>query len=452
MSNTSEAAPEAFAAPAPEVQRVIDRTFLRLMPLLVFGYILNFLDRTNIALAKAALQHDVGVSPQMYGFGAGLFFLVYAACEVPSNLVLQRVGARRWIARIMATWGLVSMAMCLVKGPASFYTVRVLLGVAEAGLFPGVLYYLTTWFGPREQARATGYFLMGVSLANVIGGPLGGALLGLDGVAGLRGWQWMFLLEGAPAVLFAVVVLTVLPDGPTKARWLSEDDKTVLIDQQKRGRILVDPTASLREGGAGGVTHLSKAFFHPQVLLSILVYFLHQIAFYGVTFFLPAIVRSWGKLSELQIGLLTGLPWLCAFIGAGTLPWLAVKGGWTRLLMTGGCFLLALCLLAPLAFPPALALGVFCIGMAVVSPIQAVVFTYPPARFEGVALAGGLGFLNALGVTGGFVGPYIMGAIEQHTGKASGGLVFMAAAMALAGVVSLFLRYPHQDRLRPEPR
>ncbi|HEY4029358.1 MAG TPA: MFS transporter [Caulobacteraceae bacterium] len=428
--------PDSFRAPAAEVQRLIDRNFMRLMPLLVFGYILNFLDRTNIALAKAALQTDVGISPQMYGFGAGLFFLVYAACEVPSNLILRKVGARRWIARIMATWGLVSMGMCLVKGPSSFYLLRVLLGVAEAGLFPGVLYYLTTWFGPREQARATGYFLMGVSMANVIGGPVGGALLGLNGTAGLAGWQWLFLVEGVPAVLFAVVVLTVLPEGPAKARWLSDDEKAVVLAEQRRGR----------EGG--GDTHLSKAFFHPQVLLAILVYFLHQIAFYGVTFFLPAIIRSWGKLSELQIGLLTGLPWLCAFIGSGTLPWLAMKGGWSRLLMTGGCFLLALCLLAPLAFPPALALGVFCVGMAVVSPIQAVVFTYPPARFEGAALAAGLGFLNALGVTGGFVGPFIMGAIEQGTGKASGGLIFMAAAMALGGIASLFLRYPHQDRAR----
>ncbi|MGZ3343352.1 MAG: MFS transporter [Caulobacteraceae bacterium] len=434
MSNTSE--PASFRAPAPEVQRLIDRNFMRLMPLLVFGYILNFLDRTNIALAKSALQHDVGISPVIYGFGAGLFFLVYAACEVPSNLILRRVGARLWIARIMATWGLVSMAMCLVRGPSSFYLLRVLLGVAEAGLFPGVLYYLTTWFGPREQPRATGYFLMGVSMANVIGGPLGGALLGLNGTLGLAGWRWMFLLEGAPAVLFAVVVLTLLPDGPAKASWLSEDEKAVVLAEQRRGR------------ESSGDTHLSRAFFHPQVLLAILVYFLHQIAFYGVTFFLPAIIRSWGKLTELQIGLLTGLPWLCAFIGAGTLPWLASKGGWSRLLMTGGCFLLALCLLAPLAFPPALALGVFCIGMAVVSPIQAVVFTYPPARFEGAALAGGLGFLNALGVTGGFVGPYIMGAIEQKTGQASNGLIFMAVSMALGGIVSLFLRYPHEDRRR----
>jgi MFS family permease len=431
MSNTSD------AALSIDARRLIDRNFARLMPLLVAGYILNFLDRTNIALAKSALQTDVGISPAAYGLGAGLFFLAYSACEVPSNLILQRVGARPWITRIMLTWGLVSMAMCLVKGTASFYVLRVMLGVAEAGLFPGVLYYLTTWFGPREQARATGYFLMGVSLANVIGGPVGGAILGLNGALGLKGWQWLFLIEGAPAVLFALAIWFLLPDGPASAPWLTPAERTAVAEHLRQER------------GAFGVAadrKVERAFLHPQVLLSILVYFLHQIAFYGVTFFLPSIIRAWGGLSELQIGLLTGLPWLCAFIGAGTLPYVATRGGWTRLLMTGGLFLLSACLLAPLLFPPAAALAIVCVGMAVISPIQAVVFTYPPARFEGLALAAGLGFLNALGVTGGFVGPYIMGAIEQHTGKASGGLIFMSAAVALGGVASLWLRYPNQDR------
>jgi MFS family permease len=426
-------------ATTPEARRVNTLMFVRLMPLLVAGYILNFLDRTNIALAKAALQEHVGISPAAYGLGAGLFFLAYSACEVPSNLILQKLGARPWITRIMLTWGLVSMAMCLVRGPASFYGLRITLGIAEAGLFPGVLYYLTGWFGPREQARATGYFLMGVSLANVIGGPVGGAILSLNGALGLAGWQWLFLLEGAPAVLFSIVVWKFLPDGPASAKWLTAEEKRLVLDNLQRERDALAPATE---------TRIKRAFLHPQVLLSILVYFLHQIAFYGVTFFLPSIIRSWGHLSELQIGLLTGLPWLAAFLGAATLPHMATRGGWTRLLMTGGLFLLAACLLAPLVMPPAAALLVFCIGMAVISPIQAVVFTYPSARFEGLALAAGLGFLNGLGVTGGFVGPYIMGAIEQATGKPSTGLLFMAAAVAIAGMASFGLRYPAQDKAR----
>ena len=438
MSNISEAA-LADPAATTEARRVNTLMFVRLMPLLVAGYILNFLDRTNIALAKAALQEHVGISPAAYGLGAGLFFLAYSACEVPSNLILQKLGARPWITRIMLTWGLISMAMCLVRGPASFYGLRIMLGIAEAGLFPGVLFYLTGWFGPREQARATGYFLMGVSLANVIGGPVGGAILSLNGALGLAGWQWLFLLEGAPAVLFSIVVWKFLPDGPASAKWLTADEKRLVLDNLQRERDALAPATE---------TRIKRAFLHPQVLLSILVYFLHQIAFYGVTFFLPSIIRSWGHLSELQIGLLTGLPWLAAFLGAASLPHMATRGGWTRLLMTGGLFLLAGCLLAPLVMPPAAALLVFCIGMAVISPIQAVVFTYPSARFEGLALAAGLGFLNGLGVTGGFVGPYIMGAIEQATGKPSTGLLFMAAAVAIAGVASFGLRYPAQDRVK----
>jgi len=442
MSNTSETTFDAAPidpTTTPEARRVNTLMFVRLMPLLVAGYILNFLDRTNIALAKAALQEHVGISPAAYGLGAGLFFLAYSACEVPSNLILQKLGARPWITRIMLTWGLASMAMCLVRGPASFYGLRIMLGIAEAGLFPGVLFYLTGWFGPREQARATGYFLMGVSLANVIGGPLGGAILSLNGALGLAGWQWLFLLEGAPAVLFSIVVWKFLPDGPASAKWLTEEEKRLVLDNLQRERDALAPATE---------TRIKRAFLHPQVLLSILVYFLHQIAFYGVTFFLPSIIRSWGHLSELQIGLLTGLPWLAAFLGAATLPHLATRGGWTRLLMTGGLFLLAGCLLAPLVMPPAAALIVFCVGMAVISPVQAVVFTYPSARFEGLALAAGLGFLNALGVTGGFVGPYIMGAIEQATGKPSTGLLFMAAAVAVAGAASFGLRYPAQDKVK----
>jgi MFS-type transporter involved in bile tolerance (Atg22 family) len=173
------------------------------------------------------------------------------------------------------------------------------------------------------------------------------------------------------------------------------------------------------------------------------------VSFYGVTFFLPRIIRAWGGLSELQIGLMSALPWLCAFLGCTTLPWLAGRYGRTRLLMTGGLFLLAGCLLAPLAFPPAAALAVFCVGMAVFSPIQAVLFTYPPARFQGLALAAGLAWLNALGVTGGFVGPSVMGVIEKATGKASSGLWVMSAALAVAAVGSLFLRYPNEDKTRP---
>ncbi|CKI53201.1 MFS transporter [Mycolicibacterium smegmatis] len=199
----------------------MDRLIIRrLMPLLIAAYIIAFIDRTNIGLAKHHLEVDLGISAAAYGLGAGLFFLAYSLCEVPSNLIMHRVGARIWIARIMVTWGLLSAAMAFVQGPASFYVLRILLGAAEAGLFPGVMLYLTYWFGRDQLARANGAFLVAVCLANIVGAPVGGALLGMDGVLGWQGWQWMFVIEGIPAVLLAAVVLKVLPNGPLEAKWL----------------------------------------------------------------------------------------------------------------------------------------------------------------------------------------------------------------------------------------
>jgi MFS family permease len=431
MSNISDA---AAPVPHPELGRIVERMFRRLMPLLVFGYILNFLDRTNISLAKAALQADVGISAAAYGLGAGLFFLAYSVCEVPSNLILQRVGARRWIARIMLSWGVVSMGMALVKGPVSFYALRVLLGIAEAGLFPGVLLYLTYWFGERERARAIGYFLLGVCLANVIGAPISGALLELDGALGLKGWQWMFLVEGLPAALFAVVVWKVLPDGPASAPWLKPGEARIVLDQLEQERV-----------AAAGDGSVKKVFTHPQVLIAVFVYFCHQVAVYSVTFFLPGIIRSWGSLGEIQIGLLTSLPWITAALGAAFLPKVAVARGLGRAVMIAGLFVIALALTGPAFLSPVFALAAFCIATFLFFPVQSVLFTYPSARFSGPALAAGLGYLNALGIVGGFIGPSMMGLVEERTGKATNGLLLISAALVLAALASFFLRKPDQD-------
>ncbi|BBU44850.1 hypothetical protein PPTS312_27650 [Pseudomonas putida] len=211
----------AASAPAATTEQRLNGLLLRkLMPLLIVVYVMSFLDRTNIALAKASMGIDLGLSAAAYGLGAGLFFLTYALAEVPSNLIMHRVGARFWITRIMITWGLLSAGMAFVQGETSFYIMRLLLGVAEAGLFPGVMLYLTYWFDREQRARATGYFLLGVCLANILSGPLGGALLEMDGVLGWHGWQWLFVLEGLPAVALALVVWKKLPDGPASAPWL----------------------------------------------------------------------------------------------------------------------------------------------------------------------------------------------------------------------------------------
>ena len=220
----------------------------KLMPLLVIVYVISFLDRTNIALAKHSMSIDLGISAAAYGLGAGLFFLTYAAFEIPSNLIMHRVGARFWITRIMVTWGALSVAMAFVTGETSFYVMRLLLGAAEAGLFPGVMLYLTYWFGREERARATGYFLLGVCVANIVGGPLGGALLELDGRLGFHGWQWLFVIEGVPAILLAFVAWKMLPDRPTSAPWLSREDAIAL-----ERRLAAEQDAQGGGHGAGGM-------------------------------------------------------------------------------------------------------------------------------------------------------------------------------------------------------
>lgn len=412
--------------------------FIKLMPLLIAAYVLSFLDRTNIALAKHSLDVDLGISAAAYGLGAGLFFLTYALSEVPSNLIMHKVGARFWIARIMLTWGLISAAMAFVQGETSFYVLRLLLGIAEAGLFPGVMLYLTYWFGREQRARATGYFLLGVCVANIIGGPLGAVLMKLDGALGWHGWQWMFLLEGMPAALFALVVWKKLPDRPGKATWLSADEAR---DIERR-------LALEAEEGAGHGGHSLKQCLTPQILLAILVYFCHQITIYTVIFFLPSIIARYGDLSTLQVGLLTSLPWIVAGFGAWFLPRLANTAGRARRMLVGGLLIMALGLAVASVSGPVFSLIGFCVSALMFFVVQSIVFLYPASRLRGAALAGGLGFVNCCGLLGGFVGPSVMGLIEQSTGNATNGLRVMAVVLVIAAVAALRLRQGHEVRAK----
>ena len=430
--------PEARSAPR-DTATLNKLMFVKLMPLLIAAYVLSFLDRTNIALAKHQLDIDLGISAAAYGLGAGLFFLTYALSEVPSNLIMHKVGARFWIARIMVTWGLISAAMAFVQGETSFYVLRLLLGIAEAGLFPGVMLYLTYWFGREQRARATGYFLLGVCFANIIGGPLGAALMQLDGVWGWRGWQWMFMLEGLPAVFFAMVVWKKLPDRPSKAPWLSTEEA-----QQIERRLAMEAEEGAGHGGA------LKQCLTPQILLAIFVYFCHQITVYTVIFFLPGIIGKYGSLSTLQIGLLTSLPWLAAAIGAIVLPRFASTPQRSRRILVTGLLTMAAGLgIASLAGPVISLLG-FCISAVMFFVVQSIIFLYPASRLKGAALAGGLGFVNSCGLLGGFVGPSVMGLIEQSTGNAMNGMKVIAVVLVVAAIAALRLRQGHERELQQE--
>ncbi|WP_089340765.1 MFS transporter [Burkholderia singularis] len=413
----------------PPLNRLL---FRKLLPLLIAAYVISFLDRTNIAFAKHSMSVDLGISSAAYGLGAGLFFLTYACFEIPSNLILHRVGARFWIARIMMTWGALSIAMSVVRGETSFYLMRLLLGAAEAGLFPGVMLYLTYWFGRDERARATGYFLLGVCIANIVGGPLAGVLLELDGLLGLHGWQWLFVIEGIPAIALALVVWMRLPDRPSDARWLAPET----------GRALESALAAEQETGSAAHSNHSfgVALRDPQIWLAIFVYFCHQLTIYTVIFFLPGIIGASGQFSPFEVGVLTATPWLAAALGAATLPRFARNSRRARTMLCAGLAVMALGLAGAAHASPMMELISLCVAATMFFVVQSIIFTFPASRLTGSALAGGLGLVNTCGLLGGFVGPTVVGTIEQVSGDAKNGLLLLAAALVIAALASLRLR------------
>jgi MFS family permease len=308
---------------AQQLSDILPKLHWRLMPTLLMMYVLAFLDRANIGFAKAAFQADAGIGDAAYAFGAGVFFVGYALLEVPSNLILHRVGARLWLARIMVTWGLVSAGMALVHGPQSFYLLRFLLGITEAGFFPGVIYYLSCWYPASARARSIGIFYYGAPLALTLGGPLSGLLVAHDAF-GLHGWQVMFIVEGLMASLGGVAVLFLLKDSPAKAPWLTDDEKKIVLE------------ALADDEKAGPRNHnVWQALRDPRLLYLALVYFLVEMGFYGLTFYLPTQVsKLMGTAMGLEVGLISALPWITALVAVTIIPpWC---GGGRRALGVGG--------------------------------------------------------------------------------------------------------------------
>ncbi|MBE0150567.1 MFS transporter [Serratia fonticola] len=411
------------------------------MPLLIIVYIISFIDRTNIGIARASMSIDLGLSATAYGLGAGLFFLTYSTMEIPSNLIMARVGARFWITRIMFTWGVISAGMAFVTGPTSFYVMRLLLGAAEAGLYPGIILYLTYWFGREDRARAVGMFLLGVCIANIVGAPLGGALLMLDGLGGLYGWQWMFIVEGLPAVLLAFYVYAVLPNKPRDAKWLTKTDieyiENKLAAEQPVG---VDKNQKFS---------FKTAFTNKTFMLIVAIYFTHQISVYSLTYFLPSIINSYGKMSTLMLGLLTAIPWIAAALGGFFLPKYANTASRSRIMLVSGFMSMAVGFLIGVLGGPVLGLIGFCIGASMFFVVQSIIFTYPATLMSGPMLAGGLGLLACLGITGGFFGPYVFGLLEDRTGSPSAGLWFAIVLQTLAIIGAARVKQPAGSKDKP---
>lgn len=420
---------------SPEVVNKI--IFRRIMPLLIAAYVMAFIDRTNIGMAKDRMEIDLGISATAYGIGAGLFFLTYALSEIPSNLIMHKVGARFWIMRIMITWGILSACMAFVQGEWSFYILRMLLGVAEAGLFPGVIYFITQWFVVKDRAKANGMFLLGVSIANIVGAPLGGVLLTLDGLGGLHGWQWMFIIEGIPACFLAFVVWKALPNKPTESRFLTREEAEDL-----EARILAEETAGAKASGNSKLRHVLK---DKQILLVVAIYFTHQIAVYALSFFLPSIIGTYGTLNTIQIGLLTSIPWIFSAAGALLLPRLATNASRSRLIATSTMVGIVAGFTLGAVGGPILGMLGFCLAAFNFFALQPILFTYPATRLSGAALAGGIAFVNTVGLFGGFLGPYVMGFMEETTGSKLSGLWFIVAMCAIGALLTRKLKRGTED-------
>jgi MFS transporter, ACS family, inner membrane transport protein len=418
-------------ADSPALASAIVKARWRLMPLILVMYLIAMLDRTNIGFAKQALRGDAGVSDAAFALGAGVFFITYAIFELPSNLVLHRIGARIWMCRIMVTWGLVAAAMMFTRGDWSFLGLRLLLGAAEAGFFPGAILYITYWFPAKERGRALGLLYFGFPIALTVGSPLSGGLLALDGALGLAGWQWMFLIEGLLACAVGIYALWGLTDHPKDAAWLTAEERTVLSDA-----IAHETTLKQDRGGL----HLGRALMDPRLLHLLGVYFFLQISVYGVTFYLPSQVSALlGIKIGPIVGLVTGIPWLCAALMASYWPARAVRTGKSRPYALAFLLFIAGGLVVSANVPPVLAVIALCFVTTGAICVQPIFWTFPTGYLGGVAAAGGIAAINSLGNLGGFVAPNVRNWADAHFGGTAAGLYVLAFAALVSAALVLIL-------------
>ena len=407
--------------------RAFRKATRRLIPFLFLIYVVAYLDRVNVSFAQLQLEDDLDFSDTIFGLGAGIFSLGYVIFGVPSNLALERFGARRWLAAIMVIWGLISMSMVFIEGPASFYTLRFLLGAAEAGFFPGIILFLTWWFPERERTRALALFLTAISVAYVAGGPLSGGLLELDGVLGLEGWQWLFLVEGLPAVVLGWVTLRFLDEGPSEADWLEPEERDFLATEVARERELKEAV-----GGHG----LGDALRNGQVWLLSLIYFLIIAAAFGLTFFVPDLVQDRTGYSDFEVGVLAAIPYGFATAAMLMIARRADRATSRRpyvvvpvLVGAAGCVLTAFAQ-SPLTLTIAITLSA--VGLLSAIPVF---WAFPTALLSGTAAAAGIALIAAIGNLGGFAGPAFTGISEDSTGSFEmplsvlGGLLVLGAAL-----------------------
>jgi MFS transporter, ACS family, tartrate transporter len=418
----------SLATLSPNERLVFKKVIVRLMPILIISFVLNYIDRTNIGFAALTMNRDLGLSATQFGFGAGILFLSYCLFEVPSNLLLFRVGARRWLARIMISWGLVTVATIFVTGPASFYALRLLLGIAEAGFVPGAMFYFSTWIPSHYRSRILAWFQLAVPLASLLSGPLSGYIFKLDGFLGLAGWQWIFVCEGIPSAAIGVALLFVLSDNPSTAKWLTALEREVVTRH-------ISGEVRRRE-----VHGLGAAFKDPRVLLLAAIQFGFTLGSYAVAIWLPQILQEF-PISNGQIGWLASVPYLCGCIA--TILWANYvdRTGARTVNLALTCLVATIGLVISIATDSLnVSLGGMCVALVGITSARGIFWSIPPRFLSGIGAAGGLALINSLGTMGGFFGPLLMGWLKQRTGSYTPGLLTMALLILLSGALALVVR------------
>ena len=411
-------------------KRVLRKISFRIVPFIMLLYFIAFIDRVNIGFAALTMNKDLGFSSSVFGVGAGIFFLGYFLFEVPSNLILEKVGARLWIARVMITWGIVSAAFAFIRGETSFLTLRFLLGAAEAGFFPGIILYLSFWFPARYRAGVVSLFMAAAPISVVVGSPLSSALLEMDGLLGLKGWQWMFIMEAIPAILLGFVVLGYLTDKPAQAKWLSDDERAWLVDEMDREHTAKAAVAS---------HSIWRGLADIRVLALSLIYFGTSAGLYTLGIWAPQIIKEFG-LSTMQVGLLNAVPPTIAVIAMVLWARHSDKTSERTWHVVGACIAaaagLALAGSAGSVVAVVAALSLVNIGISSAKPP---LWAMPTMFLSGSAAAAGIATINSIGNLGGFAGPAMIGWIKDMTGSFLGGLYFVAGLLVLSAVLTLAL-------------
>jgi D-galactonate transporter len=422
--------PGAGAPPSTFEDATYRKVAWRLTPLLMLSYVVAYLDRVNVGFAKLGMSTDLGLSDAVYGFGAGIFFIGYFIFEVPSNVILHKVGARVWIARIMITWGIVSMLTMFVTTPTMFYVMRFLLGLAEAGFFPGIILYLTYWYPAHRRGRMTTWFMTAIAISGVVGGPLSGYILkSFNGANGWHGWQWLFLLEGVPSIIVGILVFIVLDDRISKAKWLSQEERELL----ERNIAAEDAT---KEDHAIG-----KVIFSPRVLLMSLIYFSFVMGLYGVSFWLPTIIKATGVTDAFMIGLLSAIPFAAAVVAMVFVARSADRLRERRwhVAIPGFVGALGLVLSVVWAHDTALAMAALTLATMGILTTLPLFWSLPTAFLAGTGAAAGIAMINSIGNLAGFLSPYAVGWLKQATKANDAGMYMLAAFMILGGLLAVSL-------------